>query len=230
MLGVPMVPVEARNHRGIDTLLDTVIDVYENRDERVRHIHINMGPVIEEGLRRLNSDMSDHRDELPKAFPPRYYAMKMLEGDAEAEKSLRECRSYPEWAEMRPRGPAHHRSAGRGCRNGLRQPEIRIHPGSPEGDFHPRAARGRSRRRPIDTFVTHKLWGFPDLLRADVVHVLVHVQPRSLSAGSGSTRWWDGWIGGGVDALLPAGPLRETCWWTASSAAWAPSSSSSRTS
>ena len=103
MLGVPMVPVEARNHRGIDTLLDTVIDVYENRDERVRHIHINMGPVIEEGLRRLNGDMSDHRDELPKAFPPRYYAMKMLEGDAEAEKSLRECRSYPEWAEIRDR-------------------------------------------------------------------------------------------------------------------------------
>ena len=75
MLGVPMVPVEARNHRGIDTLLDTVINVYENRDERVRHIHINMGPVIEEGLRRLNGDMSDHRDELPKAFPPRYYCL-----------------------------------------------------------------------------------------------------------------------------------------------------------
>lgn len=29
MLGVPMVPVEARNNRGIDALLDTVIDVYE---------------------------------------------------------------------------------------------------------------------------------------------------------------------------------------------------------
>ncbi len=49
MLGVPMVPVEARNNRGIEALLDTVIDVFENRDERVRHIHINMGPVIDEG-------------------------------------------------------------------------------------------------------------------------------------------------------------------------------------
>ena len=52
MLGVPMVPVEARNNRGIEALLDTVIDVFENRDDRVRHIHINMGTVIEEGLRR----------------------------------------------------------------------------------------------------------------------------------------------------------------------------------
>ena len=49
MLGVPMVPVEARNNRGIEALLDTVIDVFENRDDRVRHIHINMGTVIEEG-------------------------------------------------------------------------------------------------------------------------------------------------------------------------------------
>ena len=102
-----------------------------------------MGPVIEEGLRRLNGDMSDHRDELPKAFLPRYYAMKMLEGDAEAEKSLRECSRYPEWAEtVTARPGASPEALGEDVGNGLRQPEIRIHPGSPEGDFHPRAARG----------------------------------------------------------------------------------------
>ena len=58
MLGVPMVPVEARNNKGIEALLDTVIAVYENRDERVRHIHIGMGPVVEESVRRLHSDMN----------------------------------------------------------------------------------------------------------------------------------------------------------------------------
>ncbi|MBR7170168.1 MAG: FeoA domain-containing protein, partial [Alistipes sp.] len=58
MLGVPMVPVEARNKRGIDTLLDTVIAVYEGRDDRVRHIHINQGAVIEEGLQLLNQELS----------------------------------------------------------------------------------------------------------------------------------------------------------------------------
>ncbi len=51
MLGVPMVPVVARSGRGVAELLDTVIAVYENRDERVRHIHINQGTVIEESLR-----------------------------------------------------------------------------------------------------------------------------------------------------------------------------------
>ena len=101
MLGVPMVPVEARNGKGIEQLLDTVIAVYENQDERVRHIHINMGSVIEEGLRRLNGDMNAFRGELPKAFPPRYYAMKMLEGDRQVEEQLRGCSRWPEWAAIR---------------------------------------------------------------------------------------------------------------------------------
>ncbi len=32
MMGIPMVPTDARNHRGIDELLDTIIGVYEDRD------------------------------------------------------------------------------------------------------------------------------------------------------------------------------------------------------
>lgn len=101
MLGVPMVPVEARNNRGIEALLDTVIDVFENRDDRVRHIHINMGTVIEEGLRRLNGALSDHRGELPKAFPPRYYAMKLLERDGQVEEALGGSPHYGEWIALR---------------------------------------------------------------------------------------------------------------------------------
>ena len=143
MLGVPMVPVEARNGKGIEQLLDTVIAVYENQDERVRHIHINMGSVIEEGLRRLNGDMNAFRGELPKAFPPRYYAMKMLEGDRQVEERLRGCEPLARMGrDPRSGSQAHQRSAGRRCRNGGRQPEIRIHTGRAQGDLHSGQARG----------------------------------------------------------------------------------------
>lgn len=47
--------------------------------------------------------MSDYRGELPKAFPPRYYAMKMLEGDRQVEEQLRGSSRYPEWVEIRDR-------------------------------------------------------------------------------------------------------------------------------
>ena len=142
MLGVPMVPVEARNGKGIEQLLDTVIAVYENQDERVRHIHINMGSVIEEGLRRLNGEMNAFRGELPKAFPPRYYAMKMLEGDRQVEEQLRGCSLARMGRDPRSGSQAHQRSAGRRRRNGGRQPEIRIHTGRAQGDLHSGQARG----------------------------------------------------------------------------------------
>ncbi len=208
MLGVPMVPVEARNHRGIDTLLDTVIDVYENRDERVRHIHINMGPVIEEGLRRLNSDMSDHRDELPKAFPPRYYAMKMLEGDAEAEKSLRECRSYPEWAEIRDREARRITEAlGEDVETAFANQKYGFIQGALKETFTPGRREEVTTTAVIDTFVTHKLWGFPIFFA-----LMWFMFWCTFSLGAYPQEWIDalvGWIGGGVDALLPAGPLRD---------------------
>ena len=88
MLGVPMVPVVAKTGRGLEALLDTVIAVYENRDPRVRHIHINNGPVVEQALRPLYERLRSDRDELPKHFPPRYFAMKLLERDKEVEAQL----------------------------------------------------------------------------------------------------------------------------------------------
>ena len=208
MLGVPMVPVEARNNRGIDTLLDTVIDVYENRDERVRHIHINMGAVVEEGLRRLNGDMSDHRDELPKAFPPRYYAMKMLEGDAEAEKSLRECKRYPEWAEIRDREARRITEAlGEDVETAFANQKYGFIQGALKETFTPGRREEVTTTAVIDTFVTHKLWGFPIFFA-----LMWFMFWCTFSLGAYPQEWIDalvGWIGGGVDALLPAGPLRD---------------------
>ncbi|WP_279070168.1 ferrous iron transport protein B [Alistipes timonensis] len=208
MLGVPMVPVEARNNRGIDTLLDTVIDVYENRDERVRHIHINMGPVIEEGLRRLNGDMSEHRGELPKAFPPRYYAMKMLEGDAEAEKSLRECSRYPEWAEIRDREARRITEAlGEDVETAFANQKYGFIQGALKETFTPGRREEVTTTAVIDTFVTHKLWGFPIFFA-----LMWFMFWCTFSLGAYPQEWIDalvGWIGSGMDALLPAGPLRD---------------------
>ena len=53
-------------------LLDTVIAVYENEDDRVRHIHINQGPVIEESLRTITGALKES-GELPPQFPPPLY-------------------------------------------------------------------------------------------------------------------------------------------------------------
>ena len=44
LLGVPIVPTKASTGWGVEKLLDTVIDVYELRNPRMRHIHVKMRP------------------------------------------------------------------------------------------------------------------------------------------------------------------------------------------
>ena len=208
MLGVPMVPVEARNGKGIEALLDTVIAVYENQDERVRHIHINMGPVIEEGLRRLKDDMSDYRGELPKAFPPRYYAMKMLEGDKQVEEQLRGSSRYPEWAEIRDREAKRIAEAlGEDVETAFANQKYGFIQGALKETYTPGKREEASATKLIDTFVTHKLWGFPIFF---FLMWLMFWCTFSLGAyPQESIYTLVGWIGSGVDALLPAGPLRD---------------------
>lgn len=208
MMGVPMVPVEARNNKGINDLLDTVINVYENRDERVRHIHINMGPVIDESLRKLNGDMSVHRDELPKAFPPRYWAMKMLEGDKQAEEALHGCERYPVWIEIRDREAKRISEAlGEDVETAFANQKYGFIQGALKETFTPGKREEVTATALIDTFVTHKLWGFPIFFA-----LMALMFWCTFSIGAYPQAWIDalvGWIGRGVDALMPAGPLRD---------------------
>ena len=208
MLGVPMVPVEARNNRGIETLLDTVIAVYESRDERVRHIHIGLGGVIEEGLRKLNAELAARRDELPKAFPPRYYALKLLEGDRRIEELLGVCPDYASWIALRDR-EAHRigEALGEDVETAVANQKYGFISGALKETYTPGRQQEATATTLIDTFVTHKLWGFPIFFA-----LMGFMFWCTFSLGAYPQSWIDalvGWIGRGADALLPSGALRD---------------------
>lgn len=84
MIGVPMVPVVSKTGEGISDLLNRVIEVYEGRDDTVRHIHVNLGNDIEGAVRQL-VDAIKASPAMSKHFSPRYLAIKLLEGDHEIE-------------------------------------------------------------------------------------------------------------------------------------------------
>ena len=208
MLGVPMLPVEARNGRGIEALLDTVIAVYENSDERVRHIHIYQGGVIEESLRPLNSDMNAHREELPNIFPPRYFAMKMLERDSQVEAQLAACPRYGHWCELRDREVRRITEAlGSDVETAVADQKYGFISGALKETYTPGEAEERSATGIIDTFVTHRLWGFP------IFFLLMGLMFWcTFSLGAYPQGWIEtlvGWIGEAVERLLPEGVLRD---------------------
>ncbi len=208
MLGVPMVPVEARNNKGIEDLLDTVIAVYENRDERVRHIHIYQGSVVEESLRKLNDDMSAHRDQLPKSFPPRYYAMKMLEKDQQIESVLKKCERYATWAEISTQEAKRIADAlGEDAETAFTNQKYGFISGALKETLTPGKHEEASVTMLIDAFATHKLWGFPIFFA-----VMWLMFWCTFELGAYPQEWIDSLIGlisSGLDKVLPSGTLRD---------------------
>lgn len=184
MLGVPMVPVVAKTGRGLSALLDSVIAVYENRDPRVRHIHIGNGTVIEQALRPLYERLKAGRDELPKHFPPRYFAMKLLEGDREVEAQLADCPHFAEWIVLRDRAvPQVEEELGEDVETAFANRKYGFISGALQGDLH----SGRQGAGADDAHhrrLRHaQALGVPDLFLSDVADVLLHLSRGAVSAG-----------------------------------------------
>lgn len=80
LLGIPMVPTVAHRREGIAQLLDTIVDLYEDRAAAFRHIHIGYGAEIEEAVVRMERLLAA-QPELVAHRSPRYLAIRLFEGD-----------------------------------------------------------------------------------------------------------------------------------------------------
>ncbi len=96
MMGIPMVPTVAKNGQGLTKLLDTVIELFEGSNKVARHVHINYGTELENEIITLTDTLKQSED-LPHQFPARYWAMKLLEKDAEVESMLSGCVNIYNW-------------------------------------------------------------------------------------------------------------------------------------
>ena len=162
MIGIPMIPVVTPSARGIEELLDTVIAVYENRDPRVRHIHIGYGSVIEEQLEELNSDMRQHREELLAHFPPRYYALKLIENDREISAMLDTSPHMERWTKMAERARANIKAAlGEDVETALAGQKYGFISGALKETYTPAEHNRNTLGDKLDAIVTHRIWGFP---------------------------------------------------------------------
>ena len=162
MIGVPLIPVVAPSARGIEELLDAVIAVYENRDPRVRHIHIGYGSVIEEHLEALNRDMRKHREELIAHFPPRYYALKLIEGDKEVMTMIESSPHREQWIAMATRARVSiEESLGEDIETSLARQKYGFISGALKETYTAVKNDRNTLGDKLDAIVTHRIWGFP---------------------------------------------------------------------
>ncbi len=100
LLGMPIVKCSAKYDIGVTDILESIISVFEERNNKVRHIHVNHGPLLEKAIKHFNDTFKETAD-LQKKWSPRYMAIKFIEGDKEMTSYLQKHNSFRTWENER---------------------------------------------------------------------------------------------------------------------------------
>ncbi len=208
MIGVPMVPVVARDRRGLDELLDEVILTFENENPKVRHIHINYSSSIESEIATLSKMMKRNIDELPKCFPPRYWSIKMLEGDAGVMELLADADHFEEWRTQGMKGAQRIETAlGEDAESAVTNEKYGFIEGALAETYSSSDREPNRKTSFIDRIVTNKYIGFPLFLA-----VMFLMFWSTFTLGAYPQEWIEGgfaWLGETVGRFMADGPLRD---------------------
>ena len=164
MLGVPIVPTIAATGWGVDRLLDTIIEVFEQQNPDTRHIHIKLRPEIEDAIRKLVDALKEDTD-LPQRFSPRFLAIKLLEKDPEVKRMLQTYDNFPYWEKIRDtQNQRLEKELGEDASALISAEKFGFIQGALAETMETEGKHEDNSTKIIDAFVTNKLFGFPIFL------------------------------------------------------------------
>ncbi|MDY0391560.1 MAG: ferrous iron transport protein B [Desulfobulbus oligotrophicus] len=209
-LGVPVVPIVARSGKGVDQLLDTVLATIK-AGEKPTPVHLRYGSDIDEALNRMTDDIESCTT-LTAIYPPRWLGVKLLENDEQIVQKM--AATYPEAAQRLKKEceeVAKHLQDTLGVYPETVIADHRygyiksiIHHGIVTRQFIADRLYASDK---IDKVVTHRIVG-PLIMAA----VLFGLYTFTFNYSTAFVDLLDGFFGlvsGGVDALLPDGPLKS---------------------
>ena len=207
MMGVPMIPTVARNNKGLDKLLDTVIELFEGKNNTIRHIHINYGSIIEEQIIPLSASM--HKaDDLPQQFPVRYWALKLLEKDKEALRDLENCLELPRWKAMAEEAARQIQSQmGVDAETAINGAKYGFINGALQETYKPGAKDANRNTRRIDRLVANRWLGFPIF-----IFVMWAMFSSVFLLGAYPQEWIEKlftWFGEAAASIIPQGAIQD---------------------
>ena len=82
LFGMPMIPTSFKNGDGVKELFKAVIQVYEGTNKASRHLHINYGHEIEDGIAHIQKYLKAD-EHITQHYSTRYLALKLLEHDSQ---------------------------------------------------------------------------------------------------------------------------------------------------
>lgn len=161
MIGIPIIPTVASKGRGIYKLFEKLIDVYEDKDPIVRHIHINYGSGIEGAISRIQPLIRENKQVTDK-FSSRYLSIKLLEHDKTTLRQIEPCSNINKIKTALDEEVQKLENEYDEKSDGIvTDAKYGFIAGALGETFKPGAEENRKKIANIDVFLTHKLFGFP---------------------------------------------------------------------
>jgi len=208
MIGVPFVPIITKTGEGIPELLDTIIEVYEDRHKTVRHIHVRLGSEIEDAIKEIKDSIKESSQPVQQ-FSPRYLAIKLLEGDKEVENMLKEQLEFKKWKGLRDKWVAHIEDVGtEDIGSAIASEKYGFISGALRETYIPgETPRFIKDTEMIDNIVTHKLFGFP--IFSLIMWLMFWA---TFEIGAYPMQWIEmgiEWLADLTRQVMPVGPLKD---------------------
>jgi len=209
LLGIPIVPTVSSKGKGIDELFQKVIDVYEDKDPVVRHIHINYGTELEKSINRIQDVLWTNKSFTDK-FSSRFFAIKLLEKDSEIEKYVQTLENSHAVAEVVNKEISRIENMHLESSDTLiTDAKFGFVAGALYGNFKQKKRNTifKTITSKIDNYLTHKYWGLPIF-----VFFMWLMFQATFTLGSYPMDWIDAGVGmfsDFVSNIMPDGMLKD---------------------
>jgi len=209
MLGTPVVPTVASKGKGIKELFDKAIEVFEDQEPTMRHIHISYGKSVNNAVSEIQEKIKNPENYwLTDKISSRFLAIKLLENDKDACKTVKNCKNYNEINRIAKQWSVKlQRNLRESTENLITDARYGFINGALKETFTEGRAERHKKTEIIDTFITHKVFGFPIF----IFFMWVMFQ-STFTIGSYPMDWIDRLVqlvGNTMREIIPAGAFKD---------------------
>lgn len=163
LLGVPFVPTVGTKGKGVNELLQKIIDIYEDKDTTYRHIHISYGNVVESSINRIQELLyKSSNDALINRVSSRFLAIKLLEKDRATEVALESTSNFKQiLAATDEEITKIETTYNQDTESLIADAKYGFIAGALKETYKQNPITRRKNTELVDNIVTHKFWGIP---------------------------------------------------------------------
>ena len=216
LFGIPMIPTSFKSGDGVKELFRAVIQVYEGTSKHSRHLHINYGHEIENGISHIQKYLKAD-EHITQHYSTRYLALKLLEHDSQVLDYLgkhmageQRLKDFQDLTNARDTASARVKEeTGDDSETAIMDAKYGFINGAlKEANFKTGTKEDTYRTtHMIDSVLSHKYLGFP------IFFLLLFLMfDTTFVLGQYPMDWIDtfvGWLGDTIGATMPEGPLRS---------------------